>query len=65
MTKPDQERLRLQCLPLHCVIKELIAAKARVKVEKSATMKCFEVFHQDRSRYMTMQATTCVYSLAV
>ena len=58
MTTPDQERQRLQCLPLHCVIEELIAAKARLEVEKSATMKCFEVFHQDRMRHVRMQAIT-------
>ena len=59
MTTPDQERQRLQRLPLHCVIEELIAAKARLEVEKSTTMKCFEVFHQDRIRHVRMQATTC------
>ena len=61
MTTPDQERQRLQCLPLHCVIEELIAAKARLEVEKSATMKCFEVIHQDRMRHVRMQATACAW----
>lgn len=61
MTTPDQERQRLQRLPLHCVIEELIATKARLEVEKSATMKCFEVIHQDRMRHVRMQATTCAW----
>lgn len=55
MATPDQERQRLRCLPLHCVIEELIAVKAGLEVEK-------KVFHQDRIRRVRMQA---VLSLAV
>ena len=54
MTTPDQERQRLQCLPLHCVIEELIAVKTGLEVEK-------RVFHQDRMRHVRMQATTCAW----
>ena len=59
MATPDQEMQRLQCLPLHRVIEELIAAKTRLEVEKSTTMKCFEVLHQDRIRHVRTQAITC------